>query len=89
MAIITSVDSIDGFCVRLTFADGISKTVDLEQYLRGEVFDSIRKDPLAFQQVFVDEELGTIAWPNGADIDPDVLHDDLIPAWREERNKVA
>ncbi|MBI5471137.1 MAG: DUF2442 domain-containing protein, partial [Ignavibacteriae bacterium] len=80
MAIITSVDVIDGFCVRLTFADGISKTVDLAQYLRGDIFDSIRKNPSDFQQVFVDEELGTIAWPNGADIDPDVLRDDLIPA---------
>ncbi|MGB0738355.1 MAG: DUF2442 domain-containing protein, partial [Ilumatobacteraceae bacterium] len=27
-----------------------------------------------FAQVSVDEELGTVVWPNGADLAPDVLH---------------
>jgi hypothetical protein len=27
-----------------------------------------------FRQVAVDPELGTIVWPNGADICPDLLH---------------
>jgi hypothetical protein len=30
-------------------------------------------DPQFFRSVQVDPELGTIVWPNGADIDPDVL----------------
>ena len=30
--------------------------------------------PGAFAQVRVDPELGTVAWPNGADLDPDVLY---------------
>ena len=43
-------------------------------------------EPLAnpdyFAQVRVDDELGTVVWPNGADLDPLVLHGDFEPASR-------
>ena len=29
-----------------------------------------------------DPELGTVTWPNGADLAPDVLHEELIPVAR-------
>jgi len=28
----------------------------------------------------VDDDLGTVVWPNGADLDPLVLHGDFEPA---------
>ncbi len=44
-----------------------------------ESFDGCRR---MFAQVQLDDELGTIVWPNGADFDPDVLHGDAQPAPR-------
>jgi hypothetical protein len=53
------------------------------RYLHGPIFDEIRSDPSKFREMAVDRELGTVAWPNGADIDPDVLFKGLRPAWSE------
>ncbi|MEY2984959.1 MAG: hypothetical protein RLZZ568_1576 [Cyanobacteriota bacterium] len=38
------------------------------------IFDPL-KDPEYFTQVKVNPELGTIQWPNGADLDPGVLYE--------------
>jgi hypothetical protein len=46
------------------------------------MFEPLRHDPQLFQRVRVDEVLGTIVWPNGADLDPDVLHNDAPQAPR-------
>jgi Protein of unknown function (DUF2442)/Phage integrase, N-terminal SAM-like domain len=79
---ITSVAPLDGFMLRLDFDDGTTREVDLEDELWGPVFEPLRNDSGLFRQVRVDAELGTIIWPNGADMDPDVLHGDHSPARR-------
>lgn len=76
---ITSVEPLDGFVVRLRFDDGVERDLDLVDVLWGPVFAPLREDIDLFRQVHVDEELGTIVWPNGADLDPDVLHGDFAP----------
>ena len=73
MVRVTSAEVIGDFTVRLAFSDGTSRDVNLEASLWGPVFEPLR-DPTFFAQVRVDEELGTIVWPNGADMDPVVLH---------------
>jgi hypothetical protein len=62
------------FTLRLTFDDGLEKTVNLRRHLRGPVFQPVR-DPAYFARVFVDRELGTIVWPNGADFAPETLYE--------------
>jgi hypothetical protein len=81
---VQSVEALEPFLVRLQFTDGTTREIDLAIYLRGPVFEPIRSDRAVFRSVRVDPELGTIVWPNGADIDPDVLYRGLKPAWMEE-----
>ena len=78
---VRSVKPLDRFRVHLEFEDGTQREADLAVYLRGPVFEMIRNDPAVFRSVRVAG--GTIAWPNGADIDPDVLYYGLKPAWME------
>lgn len=70
------------FLIALEFEDGMNKTVDLDPFLRGPIFEPIRENPSLFRAVQI--EGGTVVWANGADIDPDVLYYDLEPAWKTE-----
>lgn len=72
---ITHVEVLHDHVVRLRFTDGEERTIDLGPYLHGPVFAQIRHDPQAFASVRVDHEAGTIVWPNGADLAPEVLYD--------------
>jgi hypothetical protein len=82
---IRSVEPLDGFCVRLEFTDGSVGNVDLRPYLWGPVFEPVLRDRRIFESVRVDPELQTIVWPNGADLDPDVLYELAHPAAVRER----
>ena len=79
---VQTAEPLEGFRVRLTFEDGTVKEKDLTSYLRGPIFEPIRKDSAQFHKMRI--EGGTIVWDNGADIDPDVLYYDLKPAWMVE-----
>lgn len=73
---VRAVEHLGGHRLRLTFADGVTGDVDLGDRFVGPVGPMF--EPLLdvdyFAQVVVDEELGTVVWPNGADLAPDVLH---------------
>jgi hypothetical protein len=71
---VTAIRLVAGFRVHLTFGDGTEKEIDLEPYLHGPIFESLRRDPALFAQMFLDGD--TIAWPNGADIAPETLYED-------------
>ena len=58
----------------LRFSNGLAGEVDLGGRLRGRVFEPL-KDIAMFAQVRVDPEIQTVAWPNGADLSPEFLHD--------------
>ena len=73
---ITGVKVEGPFRLRLWFADKTEGSVDLAPGIRGRggVFAPLQ-DPTFFAQVTVEPQFGTIAWPNGVDLDPDVLYE--------------
>lgn len=73
MVAVTSVRCLEGFAVELGFSDGTSRRVDLAPHLAGPAFAPHRRDPAFFRTVRVDPRAGTIVWPDGTDLDPDVL----------------
>lgn len=78
---ITSVKPLEERWVRLSFSDGAVMDVDLAPVLnRGGVFTQIRDDRGVFEQVHVDPETGTIAWPGEIDLDAAVLYGRYEPA---------
>ena len=79
---VKSVEPLENSRVRVISQNEVQKEIDLEKFLRGEIFEPIRNNPEMFRAVKVVG--GTIGWDNGADIDPDVLYYDLKPAWMEE-----
>lgn len=88
MVRIEQVRAGEGFEVFLRFTDSTEAVVDLESLLEGPVFEPLRRDREQFAAVRVDPELGTVVWPNGADLCPDVLYmratgkrpEDLFPS---------
>ena len=72
--VVTGVTAGDDYRLMLRFADGSSGSVDVSAMVDFTgVFEPL-KDHDYFVRVEVDEELGSIVWPNGADLDPVVLH---------------
>lgn len=76
---VVGVEHLGAFRLRLTFSDGLVRELNFDGVLEGEIFEPLH-DSAEFAQVLVDTVAGTIAWPNGVDLDPDVLHGDHEPA---------
>jgi hypothetical protein len=68
---IREVETLDGFRLRLTLTDGSTVERDISSLMVGPVFETLKHDPERFRMARA--EGGTVVWPNGADLCPDVL----------------
>jgi hypothetical protein len=71
---VTAVEALSGFRLRVTFADGLTGTVDMSRMVhspKAGVFAALA-DPSLFAQVKVD--LGAVTWPGELDLAPDAMH---------------
>lgn len=71
---VVEVRPLDGYRLWLRFEDGIEGTVDVAEMIHFQGVFAPLRDRENFLEVHVDSEIGTICWPNGADLDPDVLY---------------
>ncbi|GFO54000.1 molybdopterin-guanine dinucleotide biosynthesis protein MobA [Geomonas sp. Red276] len=72
---VTAVEPLEDRNLKITFEDGLTATVNVD-LVTGKfegVFAPLL-EPDFFRRVTVDREIGTIIWPNGADVCPDVLY---------------
>jgi len=68
---------VQGYRLYLRYGDGAAGEIDLAPLLQFTgVFEPLR-DPAYFALLRVDPDIGTIVWPNGADLCPDVLRHHL------------
>ena len=75
---------IKGYAVQITFNDLRKGTVDLKKYLGRGIFKELTKIE-NFKRFKVDAEMGTLSWPNGADIAPEVLYQDAFAKRQSNR----
>ena len=71
---IVEVEPTEDYRLQLRFDDGTRGEVDVAEMIQFDGVFAPLKDYAEFRKVRVDPELGTICWPSGADLDPDVLY---------------
>jgi Protein of unknown function (DUF2442) len=71
---IVATEALGDHRLYLRFEDGVEGVIDLAPHLSFHGIFAPLRDRAYFAQVRVDPELGTVTWPNGADLDPDVLY---------------
>lgn len=77
---VIEVRYVRDYTVCIKFDDGVQGDVDISRSFKGPVFNPLR-DLAFFKQVRVNPDLGTIVWPNGADVAPETLYERVqVPA---------
>ena len=85
---VTKFEVVAPYTLTIEFNDGLSRTINFQPVLVGEVFGPLREASV-FNAVKIDSEIQTLVWPNGADFDPATLHDwpEQIEALKESAQR--
>ncbi|MGD8753355.1 MAG: DUF2442 domain-containing protein [Anaerolineales bacterium] len=85
---IAQVEPIGDYRLNIQFEDGVAGKIDVEKIIEFKGVFAPLKDKAFFTQVQVNSEWGTIFWPNGADLDPDLLYSEItgqpLPAFEKQ-----
>lgn len=82
---VTAAQHVENYKVELSFNDGITGIVDLENHLDGRVFEPL-KDIEFFKKFELDS--WTLTWPNDSDFSPEFLHDLVVTQYSGKKSTV-
>lgn len=71
---VISVIPAEPYRLQIRFEDGVEGSVALDELVSFEGVFAPLRDPSEFRKVSVHPELGVVCWPNGANLDSDVLY---------------
>ena len=84
---VESIEYRHGHTYYVVFDDGLAGDIDLGHYVgAGPVFAPL-SDLTFFRQATI--EGGTISWPNGADIAPETLYEEVVKVQDTGRDRSA
>ena len=71
---VVSFEHTAPYTLTVRFDDATQQVIHFRPVLAGEIYAPLR-DLALFNQVRIDPEVHTLVWLNGADFDPETLHD--------------
>jgi hypothetical protein len=71
---VTDAKSLGGTVLELSFADGAVRRVDIAALARPEGVFAALRTPGFVASARVNPDTGTIEWPSGADLSPEMLY---------------
>ena len=71
---IIGVKPLRNYRLQIEFEDGVHGIIHVAKLIEFTGIFAPLSNPGYFDQVRVNPELGTVTWPNEADLDPDVLY---------------
>ena len=83
---VVDFEIVGPYTLRVAFDDGTEQVIDFRPVLEGALYGPLQDERL-FNQVEIDPEAHTLVWPNGADFDPETLHD--WPKYAERMKRMA
>jgi hypothetical protein len=70
---VRSFKVVTDYTIQVEFDDGTEQVIDFRPVLYGEMW-GVLQDLTLFNKVELDPIAHTLSWPNGADFDPETLH---------------
>jgi hypothetical protein len=82
---VVDVRIVAPYTLWVKFDDNTEQTIDFRPVLHGELYSPLQ-DLALFNQVRIDQETKILVWPNGADFDPETLHNwqEYLPIFQKQ-----